>query len=286
MIRSVASKAMWVGRTTAAVIGLAIALAVVFGVATMALAAVPGDPFKLGKVNSINKVSNLVGSVTGPLLKVDNNGGGPALSLEANSGKPPLVVNAAAGKARNLNADKLDNKDSTEFADAAHDHDGRYYSKTESDGRYLGKTEKAADSDKLDGQDSTALLPGGSLPYGRTMRGNYDIRDYVTPAWQGTALGVETSAISFGYRLSSTPAVRIIKAGATPPAQCPGTTAWPQAAPGYLCVYEYRGSSNMSGHPFAYNVTRNGASLYAHLSNNSNTNAEYYTYGTWAVTGN
>ncbi len=110
MLRSVTSKAMWVGRTTATVIGLAIALAVVLGVATMALAAVPGDPFKLGKINSINRVSTLVGSVAGPLLKVDNNGGGPALRLEANSGKPPVVVNAGAGKATNLNADKLDRK--------------------------------------------------------------------------------------------------------------------------------------------------------------------------------
>ena len=114
MLRSAASKAMWVGRTTVAVIGLAIALAVVFGVATMALAAVPGDPFKLGQINSINRVSTLVGSVTGPMLKVDNNGGGPALRLEANSGKAPMVVNPTAGKATNLNADKIDGKDSAE----------------------------------------------------------------------------------------------------------------------------------------------------------------------------
>lgn len=112
MLRSAASKAMWVGRATAALIGLTIALAVVLGIASMALAAVPGDPFKLGKINSINRVSTLVGSVAGPLLKVDNNGGGPALKLEANSGKPPLVVNADAGTATNLDADKVDGLDS------------------------------------------------------------------------------------------------------------------------------------------------------------------------------
>ncbi len=106
----------------------------------MALAAVPGDPFKLGKINSINRLSTLVGSVTGPLLKVDNNGGGPALRLEANSGKPPLVVNAGAGKATNLNADKLDNLDQSAF---------------------LRKNGKAADSDKLDGKDSTQLGVNG-----------------------------------------------------------------------------------------------------------------------------
>lgn len=81
----------------------------------MALAAIPGDPFRLGRINSINAVSHLVGSVTGPMLRIDNNGGGPALKLESNANRPPLVVNAAAGKAANLNADRLDGKDSGEF---------------------------------------------------------------------------------------------------------------------------------------------------------------------------
>jgi hypothetical protein len=35
MLRSAASKAMWLGRTAAAVFGLALVLALVFGVATM-----------------------------------------------------------------------------------------------------------------------------------------------------------------------------------------------------------------------------------------------------------
>ncbi len=108
-------KTFRIARGTALVLGVAVMLALLLGVATTALAAIPGDPFRLGKINSINAVSHLVGSVTGPMLRIDNNGGGPALRLESNANRPPLVVNADAGKAANLNADKLDGKDSGEF---------------------------------------------------------------------------------------------------------------------------------------------------------------------------
>ena len=51
MIRSaVVSKVMWVGRATVFLVGLAVILALVFGTATAAFAALSsrGDPFKLG----------------------------------------------------------------------------------------------------------------------------------------------------------------------------------------------------------------------------------------------
>lgn len=48
-MRKAAGKVAWAARTTTTVVGLAIMLALVFGAATMALAAVPGDPFKLGR---------------------------------------------------------------------------------------------------------------------------------------------------------------------------------------------------------------------------------------------
>ena len=51
--------------------------------------------------------------------------------------------------AKAADSDKLDGKDSTEFAPAEHNHDTKY----------LGKTAKAADSDKLDGKDSTEFAP-------------------------------------------------------------------------------------------------------------------------------
>jgi hypothetical protein len=89
MLKTIFKRVMWLARGTSMVLGLALMLALVMGVATMALAAVPGDPFKLGKTNTINKLSKLVGSVAGPMLSIDNNGNGPALDLQVEQDKPP-----------------------------------------------------------------------------------------------------------------------------------------------------------------------------------------------------
>jgi hypothetical protein len=74
---------MWVGRATVFVVGLFVILAVVFGSpGTAALAAVPGDPFRLGRTNVIDNMSTLVGNVASPMLKIDNassDGGATAL---------------------------------------------------------------------------------------------------------------------------------------------------------------------------------------------------------------
>ncbi len=182
-------------RATTTVVGLAIMLALVFGVATTAIGATGGN-FILGKANGATSVSKLTASIAGPALTLVNQSteaAATALNINVASGKAPLKVNAAAGTATNLSADELDGKDSSafyaagskvadsshadladnatnagnaytvdgkhaaDFAAAAHAHDERYYTETESDGRYLGKTQKAADSDKLDGKDSSAF---------------------------------------------------------------------------------------------------------------------------------
>jgi hypothetical protein len=116
MIRSAASKVMWVGRATVFMVGLAVILALVFGVVSMAAAHTgSGGFFHLNHNNPVTALSKLTGNLSGAVLKVDNNGPGPALSLEVNSGKAPLSVNSTAGKATNLNADKLDALNSTDF---------------------------------------------------------------------------------------------------------------------------------------------------------------------------
>ncbi len=123
MLRSAAGKVAWVGRATVFLVGLAVVLAVVLGVATAALAAVPGDPFKLGKFNSIDRLSVLAGSVATPMLKVDNNGTGTALNLEVGPSiaipttqtVPPMTVNSQV-KVRHLNADKVDGRDAPIWA--------------------------------------------------------------------------------------------------------------------------------------------------------------------------
>jgi len=115
MIRNPMKKVMWIGKATVFAVGLAVTLAVLLGVATTALAAMPGDPLKLGKINKINRLTTLVGSTTGAVLRVDNDGTGTALSLEASADKPPLVVNNSAGTATNLDADQLDGQDASAF---------------------------------------------------------------------------------------------------------------------------------------------------------------------------
>jgi hypothetical protein len=133
MLRSAAGKAAWVGRTAAMVFGLALVLALVLGVATMALAAVPGDPFRLGKVNSIDRLSTLVGTATSPILKVENKGTGTALHLKVQDGKPPLAV-TSKGRVPRLNSDMVDGKHA---------------------GAFLPKGATAADSEKLGGKDAS-----------------------------------------------------------------------------------------------------------------------------------
>jgi hypothetical protein len=83
-------------------VGLSVILAVVMGVASMALAA-NGKPFLLGRTNVATAVSTLV-----------KKGAGPALDLRVGSG-PPLRVNSSAPVA-NLNADKVDGQDASSLA--------------------------------------------------------------------------------------------------------------------------------------------------------------------------
>jgi hypothetical protein len=121
MLKTIFSRVMWLARGTSMVVGLALMLALVFGITATALAAVPGDPFKLGKKNSINKLSSLVGTVAGPMLRIDNNGTGAALDLQVGSATDPsqntvapLTVNSQQ-KVDNLNADQLDGLDSSDL---------------------------------------------------------------------------------------------------------------------------------------------------------------------------
>jgi hypothetical protein len=140
-------KAARIGRTTMLAIGVGVVLALVLGLATAALAAVPGDPFKLGQVNTINNATTaLRGSFQGlpvgtrPVLEVvqGQGSGGPAMRVEnaqggigregirikVAQGNTPISVNPEAGKA-NLNVDRLDGKDQQDFLSAS-----RIYEKT------------------------------------------------------------------------------------------------------------------------------------------------------------
>ena len=158
MLKAIFSKVMWVGKATTFLIGLAVMLALVFGVATMALAGTGvGARFDLGKTNTVNAISRLVGSVGGPNLLIDNNStnsSATALDLRVESGKPPLKVNSET-KVDKLNADKLDGQDSTDFAPSL-------WAKVNADGTLLA------------GKGATSVTRGGG---GYFVRFDRDIRN-------------------------------------------------------------------------------------------------------------
>jgi hypothetical protein len=118
MVRSVAKKVMWLGRATVFLMGLALMLALVFGMASTALGANGGN-FILGSLNNtataITKLTGTVGG--GPALQVSNPStatGSTALDLQVATGKAPMKVNRTT-KVTNLNSDLLDGKDSRTF---------------------------------------------------------------------------------------------------------------------------------------------------------------------------
>jgi hypothetical protein len=101
MVRSILKKVAWVGRGASMVFGLALVLALLFGMASMAFAR-DGQSFILGERNVAQSLSTLV-----------RQGAGPALSLQVDSG-PPLAVNSSS-KVSKLNADQVDGKNSSAF---------------------------------------------------------------------------------------------------------------------------------------------------------------------------
>ena len=117
-MKTAIEKVIWVGRVTVFAVGLAVVLALTVGLATTALAAVPGDPFKLGKTNTINRITQLVGAnPNNALLRIDNNSTGAsatALDLQVEAGKPPMRVNSTT-EVQGLNVDSLDGKNSSDF---------------------------------------------------------------------------------------------------------------------------------------------------------------------------
>lgn len=153
-------KVMWVGRVTTFCIGLAVVLAAALGVATTALAAVPGDPFKLGGINYVNRATTLAGSAAGAILKVDNDGTGAALELKVgnpatlpeNKATAPMKVDSQA-KVANLNADELDGLDSDELM---------------RDPSYTPSVKSVADSSRH--KVVTAPCPTGNAPIGGSAR--------------------------------------------------------------------------------------------------------------------
>jgi hypothetical protein len=111
MLRSMVSRALWVGRATSAVVGLAILLALVVGLASAAFGA-NGQAWVLGRDNSATAITRLGGAagVDGPMVRITNNDAGTddkALALNVQEGEAPLGVNRDTLVA-NLNSDQVD----------------------------------------------------------------------------------------------------------------------------------------------------------------------------------
>ena len=166
MLKSAVGRVMWVGRATVFLVGLAVILAILLGVATKALGATGGN-FILGKSNAANAVSRLAASVAGPALNLINNNADPAataLNLHVAPGHSPLTVNSSA-KVSSLNADQLDGKNDTDFYAAG---------------------AKVSDSELLDGKDSTEFLAAN----GKAQDASHaDNADHATSADNASTLG-------------------------------------------------------------------------------------------------
>jgi len=136
-------------------------------------------------------------------------------------------------------------------------------------------------ADKLDGLDASALLPGGVLPAGVTIRGAYTLG-------ARSSLGDERAfgAISFGYTLASAPTAHFIGVFDTPPPQCGGTISLPAPAPGNLCIYETvnqnAGGIVVSGAMGDASTWRFGAGL--ELFPADGASGLFRSAGSWAVT--
>jgi hypothetical protein len=91
MLRTVAAKMAWVGRTASMVFGLALVMALVVGAASTAWSATGGN-FILGKGNMATAITRLAGAagVDGPMLQITNNNADPndtALGLKVQTGE-------------------------------------------------------------------------------------------------------------------------------------------------------------------------------------------------------
>lgn len=88
------------------VLGSVVAVVVLMAATALAGTGI-GAVFNLGKVNTVNRTSNLSGATKGKLLQVTNKGSGAALGLKVKAGRPPLAVNSTA-RVKRLNADLVD----------------------------------------------------------------------------------------------------------------------------------------------------------------------------------
>ncbi len=198
------------GTARGAVIG-AVTSAVLLGSAPAFAGSGIGGIFNLGKTNTVNAPTTLVGTTSGRMLNVQNKGTGPGLGVTVAAGKAPIAVNPEAGKALNLDADKLDGfdaaaflaagaraadsdlldgRDSSDFAAAGHNHDGTYVATA--DHTKAAHDTLGIDASTVDGWDSSAFIRGPGQIYRGAIaipRGNIGWRTVLTTANPSLTIG-------------------------------------------------------------------------------------------------
>jgi hypothetical protein len=169
---------------------LAVMVALTLAIVTPAMAATGGN-FILGKINSATTFSRLSANIAGPAMQLFNTStaaNARALDLVVDEGNSPMTVNSTAGKALNLDADKLDGRDSTTFmANSTY----RLGQGQERAGNVLGDGSKVLSQSCLSGD---RLLSGGPA----SVNVNSDVLDSFasdTNTWQAR---INDSAVSGG----------------------------------------------------------------------------------------
>ena len=128
-----------------------------------------------------------------------------------------------------------------------------------------------------------APSPAPGSPRPLTLKGTYGGRD--TSAGAAVSFTQMLAPISFGRALSFVPQARMMLIGALATAQCPGTAATPQAAPGVLCVYESSQVNRQAPILFDSNFNVAVADRFGAVVYIANTAAGLFgSSGTWAVT--
>ena len=191
MSGSIVSKVMWLGKAAVFLVGFAVILVLGLGATTTALAGTGiGATFNLGKKNTVDRLSALVGSTDKALLFIANNSTGTnatALDLRVTSGLAPMSVNSST-KVSNLNADFVDGRNASSFlADSIY----RLGQGQERTGDALGDGSKVLRQSCLPGD---RLLSGGPA----SVNAASDVLDSFaadTSTWQAR---INDSAVSGG----------------------------------------------------------------------------------------
>ena len=128
------------------------------------------------------------------------------------------------------------------------------------------------------------VLPAPPVPQARSPTRFRPARRFAAPttsaATAAAAGALANSSISFIYAFTTTPTVKIVLQGAAAPAECSGNATFPQAQAGFVCIYEESKTNSVGVTLNA--VNRSGATIFT----NSSAAGGFFSFGTWAATGN